>query len=244
MPNSALAALACPLNQLTSLDLSANSALLQLGCSFNQLTSLNISANSTLDGLNCSNNQLPSLDLSANSALTSLNCSNNQLPSLDLSANSVLIGLSCSSNQLTSLNLQNGNNVNMSNYSFDAHENPDLSCIEVDDATYSTANWIYIDSASSFSEDCSVMDIAKIENQGAAIIVYPNPTTGQVNLEFGEYKVASVSIYSLSGQIIYQQENMNNAVSTLDFGAAKAGVYILEIKAADERRHQQLLIKQ
>src|SRR5690606_38288273 len=35
------------------------------------------------------------------------------------------------------------------------HTNPNLSCIQVDDAAYSTANWTNIDATASFSEDCS-----------------------------------------------------------------------------------------
>jgi PKD repeat protein len=61
--------------------------------------------------------------------------------------------LDCDSNQLTCLNVKNGNNTNMT--SFYATNNPNLSCIEVDNATWSTANWANIDSQTSFSEDCN-----------------------------------------------------------------------------------------
>jgi hypothetical protein len=37
---------------------------------------------------------------------------------------------------------------------FDATNNPDLTCIQVDDAAYSTTNWTNIDATASFSTDC------------------------------------------------------------------------------------------
>ena len=38
---------------------------------------------------------------------------------------------------------------------FYANNNPNLTCIEVDDVNYSTVNWIDIDSQTSFSTDCN-----------------------------------------------------------------------------------------
>jgi Leucine-rich repeat (LRR) protein len=93
------------------------------------------------------------LDLSNNTFLTDLYCEYNQLTSLDVSNNTVLIRLHCFFNQLECLNIKNGNNNNMIIFLADA--NPNLTCIEVDDAEWSTANWDVIDDASSFSEDCN-----------------------------------------------------------------------------------------
>ena len=104
--------------------------------------------------LDCSLNQLTSLDLSQNTVLTHLNCWMNHLTSLDVSANTALTILSCGNNQLTSLDVRNGNNVNMSNGNFNAYNNPNLSCISVDDTVYSNANWTNIDPQTQFSNDC------------------------------------------------------------------------------------------
>ena len=151
--NTALVGLGCNDNQLTSLDLSNNTALSGLACGSNQLTSLDVSNNTSLTLLGCFYNQLTSLDVSDNTALTELTCDGNQLTSLDVSNNTALTFLNCSDNQLTCLNVKNGNNTNMT-YLIGVN-NPNLSCIEVDDSTYSTANWTIIDSQTSFSEDCN-----------------------------------------------------------------------------------------
>lgn len=157
--NTALTGLNCGNNQLTSLDVSNNSALTQLFCYNNQLTSLDVSQNTALTDLNCGNNQLTSLDVSNNSALIELWGSGNQLTSLDVSSNTALELLACYSNQLICLNVKNGNNLNFIVSAFlgaglNATQNPNLTCIEVDDVAWSNANWTNIDASSSFSTSC------------------------------------------------------------------------------------------
>ena len=153
---TALTFLVCSYNLLTSLDVSQNTALTTLDCRYNQLTSLDVSQNTALGTLQCPGNQLTSLDVSQNIALESLWCVSNQLTSLDVSQNTALNELLCHYNQLTCLNVANGNNINM-NYSFQfwAANNPNLTCIEVDNVAFSTANWTNIDPQTSFSEDCN-----------------------------------------------------------------------------------------
>ena len=149
---AALNYLFCGNNTLGNLDISQNTSLIQLRCNNNQLTSIDVSNQGSLIELYCSTNQLTSLDISQNSALTSLLAHENQFTSLDVSLNTNLNNFTCSANQLTVLNVKNGNNTNFTQ--FFASNNPNLTCIEVDDAAYSTANWTNIDVQTSFSEDC------------------------------------------------------------------------------------------
>ena len=90
-------------------------------------------------------------------ALTHLSCSNNQLTNLDLSLNTSLVSLNCSNNSLISLDLRNGNNTNFS--LFDATNNLNLTCINVDNVAWSTSNWTLIDPAHYFSTNCSLSTI-------------------------------------------------------------------------------------
>ena len=90
-------------------------------------------------------------------ALTHLSCSNNQLTNLDLSLNTSLVSLNCNNNSLISLDLRNGNNTNFS--LFDATNNLNLTCINVDNAAWSTSNWILIDPAHYFSTNCSLSGV-------------------------------------------------------------------------------------
>ena len=149
---TALTLLKCNDNQLTSLDVSQNISLTSLNCNVNQLTSLNLNQNIALISLNCNENQITSLDLSQNMALEDLSCGSNQLTSLDVSQNTALYVLWCPENQLSCLNVSNGNNINF--WQMYASDNPDLSCIEVDDENWATTNW-GDDSPISYSEDCN-----------------------------------------------------------------------------------------
>jgi hypothetical protein len=110
-----------------------------------------IEAFTSLSVLDCHSNMLTSLDLTQNTGLTLLYCFGNQLTSLDLSLNTALNNLRCYSNQLTELDIRNGNNNNFTY--FDATNNS-LTCISVDDPTYSTANWANVDAGTYFGSDC------------------------------------------------------------------------------------------
>jgi len=155
--NTSLTFLWCVGNQLTSLDVSKNTSLIELACSSNQLTSLDVSNNTSLIELSCGSNQLTSLNISKNTSLEELWCYNNQLTSLDVSNNTSLEDLRCFENQLTSLNVKNGYNSLIT--TFYANNNPDLTCIQVDneaDATASTGTYStwQKDASATYSEDC------------------------------------------------------------------------------------------
>jgi alpha-tubulin suppressor-like RCC1 family protein/Leucine-rich repeat (LRR) protein len=151
--NTALTFLGCNTSLLTTLDVSRNTALNLLDCRENKLTSLDVSQITTLTELYCQSNQLTNLDISNNKALEFLNCSKNQLTALDVSINTALVGLYSNSNQLKNLNLKNGNNdkfgyLNLTN-------NPNLSCIQVDDIDYFNTNWSSEkDAMANFNTDC------------------------------------------------------------------------------------------
>ncbi|MFL0353487.1 proprotein convertase P-domain-containing protein [Xanthomarina sp. GH4-25] len=140
------------LNNITNLNLSHNLELKYLWLSFNNFGTLNVTNNSALETLDIQGINISELDVSNNVSLTYLDCSSNNLEFLDLTNNVVLNNLGCFGNQLSYLNVANGNNTNF--VDFRSHSNPNLSCIKVDDAAYSTTNWTNIDPASSFSEDC------------------------------------------------------------------------------------------
>ena len=95
---------------------------------------------------------LTTLDVSQNTFLESLNCSGNQLTYLDLSNNIALISLVCPENQLTALDIRNNSN----SLSLNTINNLSLSCINVDDSTFSANNWTNnIDPQHYFSNNCS-----------------------------------------------------------------------------------------
>ena len=102
---------------------------------------------------------LTNLDLSQNTLLTILTCETNNIINLDVSNNSNLTLLNCSNNNLNSLDVRNGNNTNfVNNQAFNVTGNPNLTCINVDDSSYSTNNWPNIDPQSYFSNNCNIIN--------------------------------------------------------------------------------------
>ncbi|PQV46570.1 hypothetical protein CLV33_10968 [Jejuia pallidilutea] len=157
------------INQLNSV-LNNLASVKYVSVSSNALTAINVGANTNLIELNISNNAITSLQLSNNlNQLKTFNCSNNELTgALDLSSiglgacptqntNNPLdfcpdsITINVSGNQLGFINIQNGINTEIS--SFSATENPNLTCIQVDDVNNIGANWIK-DATTAYSLDC------------------------------------------------------------------------------------------
>ena len=126
--------------------------MVELSCNTQEITSLDVSQNTALKVLRCNNLLLTNLELSSNSELEVLSCYYNTLTSLDVSQNSNLTNLNCKQNLLNCLNLKNGNNSNML---VTVYTNTNLTCIEVDDVSYSNANWTAVDSQTYFSTNCN-----------------------------------------------------------------------------------------
>ena len=131
----------------------------QIECSYLNISNLTgIEEFSSLTELNCRGNQIPIFDVSNHTSLTFLDCSYNQLTDIDISSNTNIITFVCNSNlQLISLDIKNSNNINMTNVVMS--QNPNLSCINVDDTTWSNFNWTVpngnIDPQHYFSNNCS-----------------------------------------------------------------------------------------
>jgi Leucine-rich repeat (LRR) protein len=109
----------------------------------------------TLTSLDVSNSSIADLTgIQSFVGLNALNCSGNELTALDVSKNTLLGSLNCSSNQLTNLNLKNGNYLSFSTKNF--KNNPNLSCIQVDNVVYANTNWLAAkDAAATYKADCA-----------------------------------------------------------------------------------------
>lgn len=224
--NLALRTLWCAGNGFPDIDVSNNLVLKQLECSDNQLNTLNVTANSELSTLVCKDNQLTTLNLQSNPELVVLECTNNQLTDLDLSLTYIHV-LYCESNDLQTLNLANGHNATAA--ILFANDNPNLTCIQVDDADFSTANWtggnFNFDPEVSFSENCVVG--TNNAEQNDSFIVYPNPTSGMVYFS----ELTNIRVFDSVGQIVESKKN----VSSLDLSGQPAGIYFVAF--TDHRGH-------
>ena len=120
-----------------------------------------------------------------NKVLEFLNCSRNQITSLDISINTALVGLYSNYNQLTSLNLKNGNNANFQLLYLNLTNNPNLSCIQVDDKAYSDANWsTKKDATASYNTNCTNLYTDIPDSNFDLSVVFKTPNTETVRSLF------------------------------------------------------------
>jgi len=176
-----------------------------------------------LTDLRAYNNNLTDIDISSNVALQHFSCSNNQITSLDVSNNPNLTYLACHHNQLTELNVKNGHNTIITHFA--AQSNPNLTCIEVDDAAWSTTNWTSIDATASFSEDCNLS--AEEYDLQNAFNVYPNPAKDVINItNDSEEPITSMQLFNILGESIYNSDKFQ---SKINIAKLKDGMYLLKI---------------
>lgn len=87
---------------------------------------------------------------------------------------------------------------------------------------------------------CSVTSIEEQEQFDKSILLYPNPSSGIVNVDLSGLEDASISVFSSSGQLVYQKENIHGELFQFELNA-KAGSYILMLSTEGENRYVKLL---
>jgi hypothetical protein len=83
--------------------------------------------------------------------------------------------------------------------------------------------------------------VVGIEEQplASSLIVYPNPSTGTVNLRLdqADNALTDVQVMDMSGRVVFQESNirLGYANYSLDLNELTAGVYVLELTSTKER---------
>jgi hypothetical protein len=232
--NQDLIFLNCRNTQISSLDVTLHPMISSLSCVNNQLNSIDLTQNPLLRYLFVSMNQITNLNVSQNPLLEYLYCDNNQLISLTLAQNSALKRLICDSNQLSCLNVRNGTNNNFINNfpTFSATNNPNLTCIEVDNPSWNITGWGYIDPQTSFTNNCgNLCSVGINENSLSYLSLYPNPTNGNITIDIGEIKTNVKSTITNSiGQVRFVGNYNSTDYINFDFNDQN-GIYFLQIEA-------------
>jgi Leucine-rich repeat (LRR) protein len=249
--NKELESIYCGENKLTSINLRNLPNLTSLNCGENNITSLDLTSNTQLVDLYCSNMKLTALDLNKNVLLKRLQASWNQLTTLDLSQNPNLELVFLEFNPLTSLNVQNGNNKNFVIPSPNGKKsetaiytsflgNKTLSCIKVDDAAFSNANWSKIkETNTTYSETCT---LGLEESVFDKVIVYPNPTKGEVSIN--NIALEKVTVYNTIGQLV-KTFTLDSAStnSTIDLSGLPKGVYYIYLINEDAASAKKIIVE-
>jgi len=234
--NIALLELSTSNNLLTSLNISKNIYLRSLVFTNNQISTINVSNNTVLNELMFHNNKIKTIDISNNPELTYLVASSNELKSIDISKNLKIFEVVCDQNQLTYLNLKNGNNTNFDLFYSSFKDNPNLTCIVVDDVAHSNANWTALkDATASYSAACTLgLETSVFEK----VALYPNPTKGDVTIT--NLSLNKATVYNSTGQLIksftLDTANTNNTISLSGLPKGIYYVYLINQDAASAKK--------
>ena len=208
-------------NNLDSIELSNNQLLKTIVLTGNEIKNLDLSGLEFVEILGLGNNLLTELDVSGLSQLKELYVWDNNISSLDLTMNIALTELEANETGLTNLNIQNGHNTSIT--SIVLSDNPNLTCIQVDDPVYSTTNWTNKDFGATYSTDC-VTATENMTTHHEGIFIYPNPVNEIVNLEIavsGDY-----ILYNQNGQDV-MRFSLDAGLQSIDLSSLNTGVYIL-----------------
>ena len=89
--------------------------------------------------------------------------------------------------------------------------------------------------------------VSEIDNNPEQIVVYPNPTSGPVNISFEAFTsgIRHVSIFDMLGKEVFSQSfdaSVGNNVITVDLSKCSQGIYLLNINhaGADSKKFSNL----
>lgn len=145
----------CQQNKISSFTLYPATNLRELRCNGNLIKDMSFVFDMPkLNVLDCSQNSFTFFDITGMQNIRDVNVSRNRLTSLTL--NTTINALRADSCALTSLNIQNANAGPNGLSALYAKGNPDLKCIQVNDAAFAEANYRNnVDAGARFSTNCA-----------------------------------------------------------------------------------------
>ena len=193
---------------------------------------MDVSNNPLLETLFIGGNGFSSFDVSNNLLLETLSFSDSPLitGNIDLSQHSVLWDLRCENTSVSGLNIKNGD-TQLPNQ-LKAFNNPNLFCIEVDDAEAASAGAIIPyslweeDPQVYFSEDCQ---LGVEEHLLTRLVLSPNPVKDSFTITTKQ-EVLSLKIFNLQGKLLYQENNPNH---TLNIANLASGILFIRFTTAE-----------
>ena len=92
--------------------------------------------------------------------------------------------------------------------------------------------WKYIEKKYTYLKDLEASPAGFLEGQeGAQVDVYPNPTSGIINIKTNFNEVLNINLYSTQGQLI-KSEILNG--KSVNYSGLDNGIYILSITSENQ----------
>jgi len=252
--------LVCSYNDLTDLNLSGCTALTRLFCPNNKITDLNLSGCTALQGLDCWYNRITHLDLSNIANLRILDCKYNQLKLSDLYAIQNSLHDSCIYSFGNQYMVQKWANIDtelfadqsyfdgeFTNYTVEIGEWYPIPAPEEDYSVlegkliFHTPGMYRVSMTNkairaSVTGTLEVVTVGVSENESLNIEVYPNPTTGELRIENGEWRIENVEVFDVFGKNLTPHTShliphTSHLIphTSFDISDLAAGVYFVKI---------------
>ncbi|MFT5822525.1 MAG: hypothetical protein ACI8ZM_003781 [Crocinitomix sp.] len=104
------------------------------------------------------------------------------------------------------------------------------------------AGWVLIDDVTIMGSGDDV-GINDSETNSLELSIYPNPSTGTVFIEKGEFEIANLKISNALGQNMTELVNVNQSdIIELDFGGLEKGIYFISFVDKQAAKHTVRLI--
>ncbi len=87
----------------------------------------------------------------------------------------------------------------------------------------------------------STLSISEEKSLFQEVAIFPNPNKGIVNIDLGKLNKASIKVFSIYGELIYQEETINESLLTFELKEA-SGTYFIEISAQGHLQQYPLII--
>jgi hypothetical protein len=102
--------------------------------------------------------------------------------------------------------------------------------------------------SSNLNTDVNCAQVRGIErpDNAVSIVMYPNPSHGQLNIDFGKDGVrnATISVYNILGNELYSTSAKSiSSIYSLDLSDFTNGVYFIKVSSADGESMQRILLK-
>lgn len=170
------------------------------------------------------------------------------MTTLNLNNNPLLERLHCNDNSLSSVLLQNGANTLLNGQyatnpgsetliyddRFKATNNPNLSCIFVDDVANCNANWLEKDATTHYvstQQECEAI-LKNDEFTASSFTLYPNPVHNMLYIENNTNTlIQKIVVYDILGKTIMEQ---SGNIAQIDFSNVTSGLYFVKISSEKE----------
>jgi len=135
------------------------------------------------------------------------------------------------------LDVRNGLNANFTD--FKAYDNPNLTCIYVDDKNAAYLSTWTKDATSSFVDneaECTALPVTELP-YNTNFAIYPNPIKQQFSIQTNQH-IETIKLYNVFGKLVKTYKKQNNySVSSL-----QSGVYFINIHCKGDTFTHKLII--